>query len=212
MKVDVRQNNFVSEWIRAIAKVDELKDFHPLTRKAWRDWLIKNYDKSSGVWFVYFKKHTGKPRVSYDEAVEDAICFGWIDSLARTIDEDRAKLLFTPRKAKSVWSQPNKERVAKLMSNGAMMEIGLAKIEAAKKDGSWDALNASDNLEIPDELAKTFRRNRTAQKNFDGFAPSVKKAILYWLNSAKRDETRAARIEKIVTMAANNKRANFDKE
>ncbi len=195
-----------------MAKLDELQDFHPLTRKVWRNWLAKNYAKSSGVWFVFFKKHTGKPRVSYDEAVEEALCFGWIDSLARAFDEDRSRLLFTPRKPKSVWSQPNKERVAKLLANGAMTDIGLAKIEAAKQDGSWNTLDASDKLEIPDELAKAFRRNHAAQKNFDGFTPSVKKAILYWLNSAKRDETRAARIVKIVTMAANNKRANFDKE
>ena len=195
-----------------MAKIDELKDFHPLTREAWRDWLAKNYDKSSGVWFVYFKKHTGKPRVSYDEAVEEGLCFGWIDSLPRKLDEDRTKLLFTPRKPKSVWSQLNKERIVKLMANGAMTESGLAKIEAAKKDGSWNTLDASDNLKISDELAKAFRRNRVAQKNFDGFAPSAKKAILYWLYSAKQEETRAARIVKIVTMAANKKRANFDKE
>ncbi len=195
-----------------MAKIDELKDFHPLTRKAWRDWLAKNYDKSDGVWFVYFKKHTGKPRVSYDEAVEEALCFGWIDSLPRKLDEDRTKLLFTPRKPKSVWSQLNKDRIAKLIASGAMTEIGLAKIEAAKKDGSWNTLDASDNLEISDELAKAFRRNRVAQKNFDSFTPSVKKAILSWLYSAKTDETRAARIAKIVAMAANNKRANFDKE
>jgi uncharacterized protein YdeI (YjbR/CyaY-like superfamily) len=195
-----------------MAKLDELQDFHPLTRKAWRDWLTKNHTKSSGVWFVFFKKHTGKPRVSYDEAVEEALCFGWIDSLGRAFDEDRSKLLFTPRKPKSVWSQPNKERVAKLLAAGAMTDIGLAKIEAAKQDASWNTLDASDNLEISDELATAFRRNHVAQKNFDGFAPSVKKAILYWLYSAKRDETRAARIAKIVAMAANNKRANFDKE
>ena len=164
------------------------------------------------MWFVYFKKHTGKPRVSYDEAVEEGLCFGWIDSLPRKLDEDRTKLLFTPRKPKSVWSQLNKERIVKLMANGAMTESGLAKIEAAKKDGSWNTLDASDNLKISDELAKAFRRNRVAQKNFDGFAPSAKKAILYWLYSAKQEETRAARIVKIVTMAANKKRANFDKE
>ena len=195
-----------------MAKLDELQDFHPLTRKAWRDWLAKNYAKSSGVWFVFFKKHTGKPRVSYDEAVEEALCFGWIDSLARAFDEDRSRLLFTPRKPKSVWSQPNKERVAKLLANGAMTDIGLAKIETAKKDGSWDALNASDNLEIAADLAAAFAKNRVAERNFVAFTNGVKKVILQWLNSAKRDETRAARIAKIVAMAVNNKRVNFDKE
>lgn len=195
-----------------MAKIDGFADFHPLTREAWRDWLAAHHNQSEGVWFVYYKKHTGKPRVAYDDAVEDALCFGWIDALARGLDEDRAKLMFTPRKPKSVWSLPNKQRVAKLMASGAMTSAGLAKIEAAQKDGSWDALNASDNLEIPDDLAQAFRRKRKAQKHFDAFAVSAKKAILYWLNSAKRPETRAARITKIVTMAADNQRANFDKE
>lgn len=195
-----------------MAKLDELKDFHPLEREEWRDWLAKNHDKSDGIWFVYFKKHTGKPRVDYDEAVEEALCFGWIDGLARGLDEDRSKLLFTPRKPKSVWSKPNKERVKKMIAAGAMTEIGLAKIEAAKADGSWDALNASDNLEIAADLQKGFDRNKTAERNFHAFTPGVKKAILQWLNSAKRDETRRARIEKIVSMAAQNKRAQFDKE
>ena len=193
-------------------KIDGFSDFHPLTRKQWRAWLAKHHDKSEGVWFVYFKKHTGQPRVSYDDAVEEALCFGWIDSLPRKFDEDRSKLLFTPRKPKSVWSLPNKQRVAAMIANGAMTPVGLAKVEAARQDGSWQALDATYKLEIPDELAQAFRRNKTAQKNFDGFANSVKKGLLYWVTSAKRPETRAARVEKIVTMAAHNKKANFDKE
>lgn len=195
-----------------MSKVDKFKDFHPLSRQEWRDWLAGNHDKPDGIWFVYFKKPTGKPRVSYDEAVEEALCFGWIDSLPRKFDEERSKLLFTPRKPKSVWSKLNKERVEKLIKNGSMTEIGLRKIEAAKKDGSWNALNASDNLEIGEDLQKAFAGNKTAEKNFNAFTASVKKAILQWLNSAKREETRKARIEKTISMAAKNKRAQFDKE
>jgi len=195
-----------------MARIDELQDFHPLKREQWRDWLAGNYDKSDGVWFVYFKKHTGKPLVTYDEAVEEALCFGWIDSVARKFDEERSKLLFTPRKRKSVWSKPNKLRVEKLIKEGLMTEIGLAKIEAAKKDGSWNALDASDNLEIPTDLTKAFKENKIAAKNFEAFSQSVKKGILYWIISAKRDETRQKRIEKTVSMAARNKRANFDSE
>jgi len=194
------------------SKINEFKDFHPLNRREWRDWLAENHAKLSGIWFVYYKKLSGKPRVTYDEAVEEALCFGWIDSLPRKIDENRSKLLFTPRKPKSVWSKLNKERVGRLIENGLMTEIGLAKIEAAKDDGSWNALNASDNLEVGEDLQKAFDANNAAEKNFAAFTDGVKKAILQWLNSAKRAETRAARIEKLVRMAAKNKRVNFDKE
>ena len=195
-----------------MAKIDEFEDFHPLSRQQWRVWLQVHHDKFAGIWFVYYKKHTGKPRVNYDEAVEEALCFGWIDSLPRKFDERRSKLLFTPRKPKSVWSKLNKTRIEKLIKNGLMTEIGLAKIEAAKKDGSWNALDASDNLQITEDLQKSFDANKTAETNFHAFTEGVKKAILQWLNSAKRNETRAARIEKLVAMAAVNKRVNFDKE
>lgn len=195
-----------------MAKTDELKDFHPRTRRKWREWLAENHDKSKGIWFVYFKKSANKPRVTYDEAVEEALCFGWIDSLPRKLDEERSKLLFTARKPKSVWSKLNKARIEKLIKSGAMTEIGQAKIEAAKRDGSWNALDASDNLEIGADLQKAFDQNKLAEKNFLAFTGGVKRAILQWLYSAKRAETRRARIEKIVRMAAAGKRANFDAE
>lgn len=195
-----------------MSKINEFADFHPLDRKEWRGWLKKNHAKAAGIWFVYFKKATGKPRVTYDEAVEEALCFGWIDSLPRRFDDERSKLLFTPRKPKSVWSKLNKTRIEKLIENNLMTESGSVKIEAAKQDGSWNALDASDNLEIPNDLAKAFERDNGAKKNFESFTDSVKRAILSWVFSAKRDETRAARIEKTIAMAAKNKRANFDKE
>lgn len=195
-----------------MAKIDELKDFHPLSRQEWREWLAANYDKCEGIWFIYFKKVTGKSRVTYDEAVEEALCFGWIDSIPRKFDDERSKLLFTPRKRKSVWSKLNKERVEKLIANGLMTEIGLAKIEAAKQDGSWNLLDASDNLEIAEDLQTALTANQTAKINFDAFSIGAKKNILQWLNSAKREETRQVRIEKLVRMAEQNKRANFDKE
>lgn len=191
--------------------IDDYPDVHPLKRSAWRNWLSKNHERSPGVWFVYFKKHTGKPRVTYDEAVEEALCFGWIDSLPRKLDAERSKLLFTPRKPKSVWSRPNKERIERLMESGAMTEAGLAKIERAKADGSWNALDASDNLEMPDDLRRRLAVDAKAEKNWEGFSDSVKKAILYWLGTAKRSETRSLRVEKIVSMAAIGKRANFDR-
>jgi uncharacterized protein YdeI (YjbR/CyaY-like superfamily) len=100
------------------SKINEFQDFHPLDRQEWRDWLAENHAESAGVWFVYFKKQAGKPRVTYDEVVEEALCFGWIDSLPRKINDERSKLLFTPRKPKSVWSKLNKTRIEKLIENG----------------------------------------------------------------------------------------------
>ncbi len=195
-----------------MGKIDEFDNFHALTRDNWRRWLEVNHDLSPGIWFVFFKKHTGKPRVTYDASVEEALCFGWIDSLGRKFDDERSKLLFTPRKPKSVWSKSNKERVAAMIAAGSMTSFGLAKIDEAKKDGSWDALNSSDNLETPDDLLKALAKNKTARVNFEGFTDSARKMILYWLGTAKRAETRKARVEKIVSMAAAGKRANFDKD
>ena len=195
-----------------MSKVDDFSDCHPLDRKEWRDWLKENHDKLSGIWFVYFKKQTGKPRVTYDEAVEEALCFGWIDSLPRKVDENLSKLLFTPRKPNSVWSKLNKTRIEKLIESGSMTEIGLAKIESAKKDGSWNTLDASDNLEIPQDLAQALAANEVAAKNFAAFSDAVKRVILSWIFSAKRDATRAARIEKTVVMSERNKRVNYDKD
>jgi uncharacterized protein YdeI (YjbR/CyaY-like superfamily) len=195
-----------------MAKIDELEDFHPLSRQEWRDWLAENFDKSDGIWFVYFKKHTKKSFVSYEESVEEALCFGWIDSVARKFDEERSRLLFTPRKSKSVWSKPNKKRVERVIANGLMTEIGLQKIENAKLDGSWDALNASDNLEIQADLLKAFEANNIAFENFDKFTVGVKKVILSWIYGAKTAETRAKRIAETVSMAEVNLRVRFDRK
>ena len=192
--------------------VDTFEEFHPLELREWRGWLKANHETSPGVWFVYFKKHTSKPRVSYEDAVSEALCFGWIDSLQRRLDDDRTKLLFTPRKPGSVWSKPNKIRVDRMVAEGRMKDVGLAKIDAARKDGSWNALDHVDRLVTPPDLVNAFEKNEVAEKNFEAFSPSARKAILYWLGTAKRNETRVARIEKIVRMAAVNKRAVFDKE
>jgi uncharacterized protein YdeI (YjbR/CyaY-like superfamily) len=195
-----------------MSKIDEFQDFHPLSRQEWRDWLAENFDKSVGIWFVYFKKHTKKPFVTYEESVEEALCFGWIDSVARKFDEERSRLLFTPRMPKSVWSQPNKLRVERVIANGLMTEIGLQKIEKAKLDGSWDALNASDNLEIQEDLSKAFEANNIAFENFNKFTVGVKKVILSWIYGAKTAETRSKRIDKTISMAEKNLRVQFDKE
>jgi uncharacterized protein YdeI (YjbR/CyaY-like superfamily) len=188
----------------------EYKQFHPKSRKAWRDWLQKNHAISEGIWFVYYKKETGKPRVNYDEAVEEALCFGWIDSLPRKLDEQRSMLKFTPRKPKSVWSELNKMRVEKLIDEKRMMPPGLEKIERAKKDGSWHTLTVIDEQAkkniLPADLEKALQKNKKALENFLAFSLSYRKQFLSWIDSAKKSETRNARIQQTVLMAAANKK------
>ncbi len=188
----------------------DYKATHPKNRKQWRQWLEKNHSSSPGIWFTYFKKETGKPRVSYEEAVEEALCFGWIDSLPRKLDEERTMLKFTPRKPKSVWSQLNKTRVEKLIAEKQMMPAGLASIVLAKKNGSWDILTGSDkaaiNNEMPEDMEKLFSKNKKAKAHFQNFSFSIRKQFLAWIDSAKRPETRKARIVQTILMASHNKK------
>jgi uncharacterized protein YdeI (YjbR/CyaY-like superfamily) len=155
-----------------------------------------------------YKKGTGKPRVDYAEAVEEALCFGWIDSKGNKLDDERSMLWMAPRKAKTGWSKLNKERIEKLIKAKLMAPAGLAKINAAKKDGTWNALDAIEALEIPPDLAKAFSKNKMAKEYFNAFPRSAKRAILEWIASAKKPETRAKRIEETVTSAEKNTRAN----
>jgi uncharacterized protein YdeI (YjbR/CyaY-like superfamily) len=188
----------------------EYKTYHPKTRKEWRQWLEKNHIISPGIWLIYYKKESGKPRVSYEEAVEEALCFGWIDSLPRKLDMKRAMLKFTPRKPKAVWSDLNKARVEKLISQKMMTVSGLAKVEQAKKDGSWHLLNATnyhtDNNSLPEDLQKALAKNKKAFENFNAFPLGYRRRFLFWIDSAKRPETRKARIKQAVLMATANKK------
>jgi uncharacterized protein YdeI (YjbR/CyaY-like superfamily) len=181
---------------------------HPNTRAEWRQWLEQHHTRSAGVWLIGYKKATGKPRFDYDEAVEEALCFGWIDSKPNKLDDERSMLWFAPRKPGSGWSKPNKERIEKLIEAGQMAIAGLAKIEAAKLDGSWSALDAIEALEIPYDLAEAFSVNDIAKGHFEAFPRSAKRGILEWVATAKKAETRARRIEETVRLAAENVRAN----
>lgn len=181
---------------------------HPRSRAEWRQWLEEHHTQTEGVWFISFKKASGEPRVEYEEAVEEALCFGWIDSKANKLDDARTMLWFTPRKPGTGWSRPNKERIARLIDSGLMRPAGLARIEAAKQDGSWNALDAVEALEIPPDLAEELARNPVAAQYFDAFPRSAKRVILVWITGAKRPETRARRIAETVELAAQNKRAN----
>lgn len=181
---------------------------HPKTRAAWRAWLIKHHATCDGVWLVSHKKATGLARFEYEEAVEEALCVGWVDSKPRALDDMRSMLWFAPRKAGTGWSKPNKLRVERLIVAGLMQPVGLAKVEAAKSDGSWSKLDAVEALEVPADLVAALRRHPQAAAYFEAFPRSVKRSILEWIVQAKRAETRAKRIDETATLAARNERAN----
>lgn len=187
---------------------NQADQIHPLSRAEWRRWLTKHHKQERGVWLVSFKKDTGKPRVEYDEAVEEALCFGWVDSKPGTLDDQRSRLYFSPRKPGSGWSRKNKERVENLIAAGLMMPAGLAKVDEAKRDGSWSRLDAVEALEIPEDLAKALAAEVNARMYFDAFPRTVKRSILEWIANAKKPETRAKRVLETARLASENKRAN----
>ena len=181
---------------------------HPKTRAAWREWLELHHTRVEGVWLISFKKATGKPRFEYEESVEEAICFGWIDSKVNKLDEERSMLWFAPRKPKTGWSKPNKERVERMLAAGLMHPSGLAKVNQAKADRTWASLDAVEELQIPPDLSKALTCYENAAANFEAFPRSVKRGILEWIQLAKRAETRATRIEETARLASQNLRAN----
>ena len=176
----------------------ELKQFYARNRKSWRSWLEKNHDKELGVWLIYYKKDSGKSRVSYDDAVEEALCFGWIDSIMHPIDEQKYKQKFTPRKTKSVWSALNKKRVEKLLEQKLMTPAGLKIIETGKQNGSWTKIDHIENFEIPADLKKVFSKNKSLHKYYSQLGKFRQKQWLYRLGSAKLPETRAKRIGEMI--------------
>ena len=178
------------------------------SRAEWRNWLVQNHRRSKGIWLVTFKKQCGDRYVAYDDIVEEALCFGWIDSLPRRLDNERTQLWLAPRKSGSGWSRLNKTRIDKLTVAHLMMPTGLEKVAAAKQDGSWTALDAIEGLEIPSDLASAFAEYKDARENFEAFPKSVKRGILEWIASAKRSETRTKRIKETAKLAQENIRAN----
>lgn len=189
-------------------KKEDRIEFYPQSRKEWRNWLKNNYKTTGHVWLILYKKQSGKPTITYDEVVEEALCFGWIDSKPNKKDDESYFLFVCPRKPNSVWSALNKKRIEKLVKEKLMTPAGLEKINAAKKNGSWNLLNNSDALKMPVALQKAFAKNIKSLKNFEQFPPSTKKQIIQWIESAKTEETIAKRVTETVTQAAKNIRAN----
>lgn len=174
------------------------------TENEWRAWLKENHETSEGVYLILYRVSSNRASMRWEEAVRVALCFGWIDSTAKRIDDEKRKQLFTPRKAKSVWSKLNKTHIEELMELDLMHESGLKKIEAAKKDGSWTSLDDVESLIIPEDLLAAFKANPVAYNNYTDFSRSYRKSYLYWLNSAKRTETREKRITEIIRCCNGN--------
>jgi uncharacterized protein YdeI (YjbR/CyaY-like superfamily) len=177
------------------------------SRGEWRAWLQANHQTSPGVWLVTFKQGSAH-YFSYGERVEEALCFGWVDSLARGLDDTRSMQLFTPRKPKSNWSGPNKERVARLTAAGLMAPAGQAMVELAKATGTWTALEEVEAGVEPADLAAALDAVADARRHWDAFPPGARRVLLGWLFAAKASPTRAKRIAEIVARAAENVRAN----
>lgn len=178
----------------------------PADRAAWRAWLTAHAETSAGVWLVH-DKGAGRT-LPYDAIVEEALCFGWVDSLPRSLDDTSAMLYVAPRKARSSWSRANKERVERLTAAGRMARPGMRAVETAKANGSWAALDVVETLEEPEDLARALDAVPTARAAGDAFPRSAKRAILEWIGAAKRDETRAQRVRTTVDEAAVGRRAN----
>ena len=181
---------------------NDIGRFEPADRAAWRSWLDRNHATSPGVWLI-FRKGAAR-QLTYDASVEEALCYGWIDSTLNPIDATRYMQLFTPRKAKSGWSRLNKRRALKLIADGLMTAAGREKIAAAKRDGSWKALDAVESLKMPADFKAALDANRDAKANYDALTASAKKRYLHWITGAKRPDTRARRVEDALAKLARN--------
>jgi uncharacterized protein YdeI (YjbR/CyaY-like superfamily) len=184
----------------------DLPIFHPADLRSWRAWLELHHARERGVWVATWRRSTGRPTVAYEDVVEEALCFGWIDSTVNTLDDDRALQLLTPRKPKSSWTRLNRERVARLEAEGRMADAGRAAIESAKANGYWTLMDSVEDLIEPHDLAAALDAAPAARASWDGFPPSARKQMLWSIVSAGKPETRARRIAKIVEDAAAGRR------
>ena len=187
---------------------DGIKTFYAKSRKEWREWLEKNHEIEKSIWLIIYRKESEISSVYYPEAVDEALCFGWIDSKPNKRDDKSYYQFFSKRNKKSKWSKINKAKVSKLIKAGLMHPSGLKMIEVAKKNGTWNALDEVENLTIPEDLQTYFEKNSIAFQNWNNFPPSSKRGILEWILNAKKPETRKKRIEETVRLASENKRAN----
>lgn len=184
--------------------MEEKEHLYFKNAQEWREWLHDNHHTSKGVYLIFYRVNSSNESMRWEEAVQVAICYGWIDSTVKKLDDERRRQMFTPRKDKSVWSKLNKTYIEKLIAENLMHESGLKKIEIAKQNGSWETLDAVENLEMPKDLEDAFSKNKIALDNYNSYSKTYKKSYLYWLNQAKREETRKARIIQIVALCEQN--------
>ncbi|OGO53953.1 MAG: hypothetical protein A2V85_00135 [Chloroflexi bacterium RBG_16_72_14] len=190
-----------------MSALDDAPHVHADDRATWRAWLEANHATASGAWLVTWRPRSGRQGLDYEAAIEEALCVGWVDSTGGRVDDERGKLYFAPRKPRSVWAATNKARVERLIAEGRMAPAGLAAIERAKANGSWEILDSVERMEVPDDLAAALDAHPPATANFAAFPPSARKMLLGWLVQARRPDTRARRIEEIAEAAARNQRA-----
>ncbi len=177
----------------------------------WRKWLHQNHSKSGGIYLIFYAVAHENESMRWEEAVKVALCYGWIDSTVKSLGNGKRRQYFCPRKPKSVWSKVNKTHIKDLTANGLMHESGLEKIKAAKKDGSWTALDDVENGVVPEDLQLAFDKNKPAFENYQSFTRGQRKSYLYWLNQAKRQETRNKRIREIVQLCQDNIKDRFSR-
>ena len=188
---------------------ETIPHFEPENRSQLRAWLANNYAASKGIWLVLHKKGSPQTIITYDEVVEEVLCFGWIDSVPNKVDDYRYKLMITPRKKGSGWSKVNKDRIIILEQKGLLTAAGIKMIEESKLDGSWTLLDSVEAGIIPDDLADALAANPAANEKFLSFSESNRKQIVRYVESAKRPETRLKRISEVVSLALEGKKAGF---
>lgn len=180
--------------------------FYPKNRVEWRAWLEQHHKPKQSVWLVFYTKASGRPSLTWREAVDIALCFGWIDSKKVNIDGESYRQFFSKRKSKSPWSKINKEKVQGLMENGLMAQAGLDSVEVAKQNGSWTLLDEVEELIIPRDLKRAFEKHEGSLDYFQNLSKSVKKMALHWIVMAKRPETRQKRINEVARKAGLNQK------
>lgn len=182
-------------------------EFYTSNRDDWRAWLEKNHDIKKEVWLIFYKKHTGKPNISYDDAVEEALCFGWIDSIVKRIDDEKFVRKFTPRKLDSKWSESNKKRASKMINEGKMTEAGMTLINQAEDRGTWQkSPTLKKDFTIPSYVEDALESNEKALENFNKLAKSYKKQYIGWVDSAKKEETRKRRLAEVISALEKNEK------
>ena len=177
------------------------------SRAAWRRWLQRHHGTKSEIWLILHKRHVNKPGLSYDDATEEALCFGWIDGILKRIDDEKHALRFSPRRPNSVWSDSNKRRVRRLIRGGQMTEAGLDAVRAGKRSGKWQQGSLREiTSAVPEDLQQALSRNQKASRSFAELAPSYRRQYIAWILEAKRAETRRRRVSETVRRAAQGKR------